>query len=205
MSWGWPLQLLYETFLVNRELAAWREAQQKKLAAANSEVAEAVRFQASAEEEAVRLRGLLREEEAKMAELRKARNDAEEARNDADDLYLSLLVKSKDFRASFEQRRTALEGRVADLEAKVAELTSQNQELQTTNAQLKRGEGIDWSMAINCRDFDRVSDCIHSMAATTVKEAVQERYPDLNLDFVEIEVNDAEDTLSPNCEGGARG
>lgn len=162
------IQILYDFFLLIGELAAEREAEQKKLAAANSRAAEAVRCQASAEEEVVRLRELLQEKEAEVAELRKAGNDA-------DDSYLRL------------QRRTAcvadLEAKVADLEAKVAGLTSQTQELQTTMAQLKKGEGIDWSMAINCTP---VRDCLYSMAVTAVREAVQERDPLLNLiDFLD--------------------
>lgn len=75
------------------------------------------------------------------------------------------------------------------------------------NAQLHRGEVVDWSEAIKATCFVPICDSLYSIAAKSVKETVLTKFPNLDLDFVQIErvEDEVEETQTEAPQLGPKG
>lgn len=79
-------------------------------------------------------------------------------------------------------------------------------ELNSTASELHKGEGVDWEMAIEADDFAPVRETLFNLAMKQAKESVQAVYPDLKLDFLEVEdEKEVEDPQSGSAHLGAEG
>lgn len=86
-----------------------------------------------------------------------------------------------------------------------SKLNSTISEFNSTTSELRKGEGVDWEMAIKTDGFAPVRETIFNLPWSRLKSWSTVVYPDLKLDFLEIEDEDEEEVEDIKSESGHLG
>lgn len=95
---------------------------------------------------------------------------------------------------------------VASLQSQVAEQRNINIEILEDNRELRKEKAergkVDWEIATEMPEFEPVREVLFAMAIKSAKDAVLERFPDLDLSFLKTEEEEVEETT---CEAAQLG